>query len=250
MEKVKGLVFRNIPFGESSLILQVFTLELGLQSFLWKGAKKARSKNTSPAQALNPVELVAYPPKTGDLYLVKEIKAHPVYQNIPFHILKTSMVLFLDEVLIKSIRHHQKDPALFDFISNALSWLDISTGALANYHILFLMQLSRYLGFHPSLEHNWEIKEDIRNEKIFFDLKNGIFLDKAPYHNAYIGYPNSLHLLRLWNLNFESGESYRLDRKSRLEILEILIDYYRFHIDGFGIVKSLEVLTQVFDENE
>lgn len=251
LDKVHGLVFRSIPFGDSSLILHVFTEEMGLQSFIIRSARKGKSGRSAYLfHALHPVEIVAYPPKTGELYQVKEIKAIAAYHDLAFNIFKTSLVLFLDEVLIKTIRQHQRDSALYHFIYNSLSLLDLSTGPFGNYHILFLMQLCRYLGFYPSFEIEFGFEPSNEGKYLFFDLKNGAFLNEPPLHPSYMSLPISFHLYNLWTLNFETGKDYCLSRSLRMGILETLMEYYAFHIDGFGTIKSLDVLFQVFDEKD
>jgi len=249
--KLKGIIFRCIPYGDSSVILQVFTDELGLQSYLVQSARKAGSKISPGAlQVLHQVEIIAGHKNTGEIHRVKEIKNYPHYQDIPFNVLKASLILFLDEVLIKSIRQHQKDPALFEFLKNSFLWLDICSLGIKNFHILFLLQLSRYLGFFPSLENAIEPEFDSERSKFYFDMKNGSFTEEAPLHPGYVAMPVSGYIFRLSFLRFEEGESFAMGKNMRMKVLHTLLDFYAFQVEGFGHIKSLDILSQVFDEKD
>jgi len=248
LSRSQGIVFRTIVFGETSVILHVFTEDLGLQSYLIKGARKPKSKiSPSILQALHMVEFVAYHKNSGEIHTVKEIKNYPVFQEIPFHIIKSSMALFLAEVLIKTVRQHQKDPALYQFLMNSILWLDHTEMGLANFHLIFLIKLSRYLGFFPG---SFEILSPEKEIPFYFDLKSGSFTLQKPLHPGFIGKPYSQHLFQLLDLNFETSAQYPLARIERQTLLRAVLDYYAYQVDGMGTIQSLEVLHEVFEEIE
>ncbi len=245
LSKTHGIVFRAIPFGEFSIILHVFTEDFGLQSYLVHKAKKVKS--LIPAGALQPlhlVELIAYHKNSGDLHRVKEIRNTPIYHDSPFNIFKASILLFLNEVLVKSVRQHQKDTTLYTFIVNALLWLDTSQNNPANFHLIFLLKLTRFLGFYPGNELPSENKS--KSKPYYFDLKNGQFLRSPPLHPGYVGIPLAHHFYHFRSLNFEDGDRYAITREDRSKFLASILDFYTFHIEGLGGIKSVEILSQVF----
>lgn len=244
--KTQGIVFRNIHFGESSVILHVFTEDFGLQSYIVHQARKRKTQiSPNVLQALHFVELVAYQKASGDLHKIKEIKNSPHHQEIGFDIVKTSVALFLDEVLIKAVRQNQKDTALYQFLTNSLSWLDSSRDGMANFPILFLAKLTRFLGFYPSKSLIFEKFSSSTN--IYFDLKNGVFLMEAPPHPDYIENPIASKIYTILELNFEQAQEFKLAKEERSIILNVFLKYYALHTDGFHSFQSLSILNQVFE---
>ncbi len=238
LHKTRGIVFKTTDYSESSVIVQVFTEKFGLQAYLINGVKKPRAKiSRNMLQPLHLLEMVVYHKLNGNIQRVAELKNVPILTTIPYDIVKSSLVIFLNEVLYKAVRQESSDENLFNFIFYSIEWLDHQAQGLANFHLLFLVQLSRYLGFHPE-----------RNEAgtfAYFDLKDGLFVQSKPEHNLYLAPPYTQYFNLLIGRNFEDLPAIRLPNEIRRYMLDRMIEYYALHVDGFGSIRSHEVLEEV-----
>ena len=150
LHKTRGIVFKTTDYSESSVVVQIFTEKFGLQSYLVNGVKRPRAKiSRNMLQPLHLVDMVVYHKAAGNIQRISELKNAPVLLTVPYDIIKSSLVMFLNEVLYKAVKQQTPDENIFDFIFNAVEWLDNSTHGLANFHLVFLVQLTRYLGFYP-----------------------------------------------------------------------------------------------------
>ena len=148
--KTRGIVFKTTNYSESSVVVQVFTEKFGLQSYLINGIKKPKSKiKLNSLQPLHLLDMVVYHKSTGGIQRVSELRHQPVFLTIPYDIVKSSIVLFLNEVLYKSLKQHEADEVLFEFLFHAIEILDSVSVGLANFHLYFLLRLTRFLGFYP-----------------------------------------------------------------------------------------------------
>lgn len=237
LHKTRGIVFKTTDYSESSVIVQVFTEKFGLQAYLINGVKKPRAKiSRNMLQPLHLLEMVVYHKPNGNIQRVAELRNVPVLKEIPYDLVKSSLVIFLNEVIYKAIRQQETDETLFNFIFHSIAWLDHQEAGLANFHLLFLVHLSRYLGFHP---------EKNEAETSYFDLKDGLFVSKRPEHNLYLAPPYTQYFNLLIGRNFEDLAEIRLPNDIRRFLLDRLLEYYALHIDGFGQIRSHEVLEEV-----
>jgi DNA repair protein RecO (recombination protein O) len=133
------------------------------------------------------------------------------------------------------VRLQSADESLFDFVFNAIEWLDHQSEGLANFHLLFLTRLTRYLGFHPD-------KAIIAD---YFDMKNGVFSKYKPEGFSYLSPPHTQNFYQLLQCSFENMHQLRFSNDERRYLVQKLLEYYTLHIDGFGHVKSHEVLEEV-----
>lgn len=238
LHKTRGIVFKTTDYSESSVIVQVFTEKFGLQSYLINGVKKPRAKiSRNMLQPLHLLEMVVYHKPNGSLQRVTELKNVPILKTIPYDIVKSSLVIFLNEMVYKAVRQQETDPNLFNFIFYSIEWLDNQEQGLANFHLLFLLQLSRYLGFHPERNEAGSVS--------YFDLKDGLFIAKRPEHNLYLAPPYTQYFNLLISRNYEELPEIKLPNDIRRFLLDRLIEYYALHIEGFGQVHSHEVLEEV-----
>jgi len=238
LHKTRGIVFKTTDYGESSVIVQVFTEKFGLQSYIINGVKKPKAKITrNMLQPLHLLDMVVYHKNTGQVQRISELKAAPVLQSIPYNVIKSSIAIFLNEVLYKAVRQQSADENLFDFIFNSIEWLDHQTERLANFHLLFLVRLTRYLGFYPE-------QVSISGAE-YFDMKNGTFSRYKPEGFYYLSPPHTQNFYSLLQCNFERLGSLHFSNDERRYLLNKLLEYYALHVEGFGNIKSHEVLEEV-----
>jgi DNA repair protein RecO (recombination protein O) len=238
LHKTRGIVFKTTSYSENSVIVQVFTEKFGMQSYMVNGAKKPKAKiSLNMLQSLSLLDMVVYYKNTGNVQRIKELKNSPVLQTIPYDIIKSSIALFLNEVLYKAVKPQGTDESLFDFVFSAIEWLDNQTEGLTNFHLLFLIRLTRYLGFYPD--------RYLAGEADYFDMKNGVFCNYKPDTTLYLSPPHTNNFAGLLQYNFENLSQLKLNNEERRYLIQKLLDYYSLHIESFGNVRSHDILEEV-----
>jgi len=240
LQSTRGIVFQQFKYSESSLIVKIYTEHFGLQSYIVKGVRGKRSK-TKPAlfQPLNLLYLVAYQKEGKSLNHLSEVKIAYPFQSIPVDFTKRTLLFFLSELLYRSIREEIQNQSLFEWLFQALTWLDLTEDNIVNYHLVFMIQLSRFLGFYPK-------RGSTTNAEIF-DLQEGQFLSTLPDHSNYLKNNLAFVLEKIMESSFENSSSLSLKNAERRQLLEKLVAYYRFHLPGFGEMKSMDVLKSILE---
>lgn len=239
LHKTRGIVFQVTDFGESSVVAKIYTELFGLQGFLINAVRKKNAKvRQNMLQPLSLVDLVVYHKERKGLHRVAEVKSNPVLQHIPFHMVKSSIALFLDEVLCKSIREEEPNQQLFEFLFHSIQLLDVQSPVNNDFHLCFLLQLTRYLGFYPA--------DNFSGDEPYFNLREGIFQADIPTHMNYMDKKLSEIFSSLLHsaLNFSASVSVPVFQKRQLA--EKILEYYRLHLAGFTEIKSLKVLEEVW----
>ncbi|MDQ7948894.1 MAG: DNA repair protein RecO [Pedobacter sp.] len=238
LHKIRGVVLKTTLYSESSVVVQVFTDKFGIQSYLINGVKKPKAKiPMNILQPLHLLEMVVYHKLNTQIQRVTEARPSPVFKSIPYQVIKNTMVQFLNEVLYKSIRQQHTDENLFDFIYNAISWFDETAEPGINFHLAFLLKLSRFLGFAPHVQ--------TRNDQQFFDLQEGDFTSIQPVHLNFIDQKHASYFLQLFATPFEKINEIKLDNATRRFLLDKILVYYALHTASFGQIKSHQVLEDV-----
>lgn len=237
LTKNKCIVLSKLKYGESDLIVKCFTKERGLVSYILKGALKSK-KSSSKVVYFQPltqlvVEEKFYPKRT--LHHFKEVKPYYIYKSLHSNIFKSAIVLFLSEILPNTINEEEKNEGLYTFIETSLQYLDTEEN-YANFHLLFLLKLTRYLGIQPEQE---------IQKSTFFNLQSGVF-ENVDYGRYSISGDNLYLLKRLLGINFDELEAVKINSEQRQSFLNMLLFYFELHLEGFKKPKSLKVLNEVF----
>lgn len=233
----RGIVLQQIRYSESSVIVKVLTEQFGLKSYIIKGVHKKRaSVKSSLLQHLNLIELVCDNKNYGGLQHPKEIRLEYPYHTLPADILKSSMGLFINEMLLHAIRHEEPDPALFQFLRNALIRLDSLEKPAPDFHLWLCIRLTQHLGFQPQ-----ETTEDPR----YFNLREGLFCPQEGPEGECMDAACTKGFHTLLNCSPEALEQFTLPYALRLQLLQHLINYYRWHIPDFGEILSHRILSEV-----
>lgn len=233
--KTQAIVLSAIKFQEKSLIVKCFTQSDGLKSYFIPNAFSSKKSNQKIAyfQSLNILEIEASHKNKGTLEHFKEVKLAYTYYSIPTDIVKSSMVLFLSEVLHNSIFEEEKNEDLFAYLATSLMWLD-THDAISNFHLIFLLQLTKFLGFYPQLQ---------ETEAVYFEMIDGVF---SPLQGTSCLNEHETQLLKkLISLRFEDTQK-NFHKEERQALLKIILEYYSIHLQGFKKPNSLEVLKEIF----
>ncbi len=238
--KSKGIVLRTVKYSETSLILDILTRELGLKTYIISGVRKKNAKVTlGMLQPMNILDLVIYNKDNAKINRIKEVQMNYVFKSLPFDIHKSSIALFIIEIINKSIREKESNVEFYDFCENSLIFLDQTNKNISNFHLIFLVKMSGFLGFNPTSNYSLS--------NVYFDLREGKFTNSIPYHIDYLNERNSKNLLELLDIDLERPEDIAFSRVDKQNLLESLILYYKIHLVDFGKIKTLEVFKKVFD---
>ncbi len=241
IHSTKGIVLNHIKYKETSIIVTVYTQLFGRQSYLVNQVRSKRNKgNTVLLQPMTLLDMQVYHRPKSDIQRIKDFKiAHPLC-SIPFEQSKRAMAFFLTELMSKVLREEEQNNDLFNFIYHGIEVFDTSSVGTSNFHLFFLFQLSRFLGFGP---------DKPTAGQNYFDLMNGHFTDNEPSHGFYISEPLIDKWIQLYTLQATHLNDIRLNGTERFALLEAILDYYRLHIDTLGELKSLPIVHQLFHDN-
>ena len=236
--KTSGIIIHTTKFSETSLIVKIITPDFGVKSYIVKGGRNKKSKlKATIFQPLALVDLVVSNSDKAKLQRISEINILYPYTDIPYNILKSSIALFLNEILYKAIKEQHSDENLFEFIKNSLQLLDLKQDNCSNFHVFFMISLSRYLGFFP--------EGQCSNIMPVFDLQEGRFVNHIPHHSNYLTVILSSLFYELINADYNSIHQLKIDKNQRRQLLQAIIKFYQLHITSFGEIKSVEILEQV-----
>ncbi|CAN5409871.1 DNA repair protein RecO [soil metagenome] len=233
----RAIVISAIKYAEADLIVKCYTQKSGLKTYMLRGILKSRKGKfkTSLFQPLTQLELVGRHKDKGTMEYLQDAKILFHYSSLHTNVVKSTLVLFLSEILRSSIREEEQNEELYFYLENALTWLD-THDSIANFHLLFMLNLTRYLGFYPDV---------VKTNSSSFNMLDGVFqeINTNPYC---IEGPNLKYLKMLIGMDFDDLESVQLTKSGRSGFLNMMLSYYQLHIDSFKKPKSLSVLTEIF----
>lgn len=233
-----GIVFHTFPYSDNRVIAKIYTRDFGLLSFIVSVSRTKSGKIKSPLlQPLTQVELRIEKKEKSHLHSVRDISLAAPYTHLHSDIVKTTLALFVAEVLYKSVREEERNDALFTYLSNALMALDVAHDGVANFHLVFMLQLTRFLGFYP--------QENTNGPESLFDLTNGVFVASLPEHFSFLDPVESRLLEQILKSDFEHMHELQLNAEKRRIALNAIIRYYEAHVPGMQKIVSHEVLMNV-----
>ncbi len=240
LQKTQGIVLHSLKYKDTSIIVDIYTEVSGRASFLVPVSRSRKAAVKSVLfQPLSLVELEAdFRPNTT-IYKVKEAKSLYPFTSIPYDPYKSAIALFLSEFLYRALREEAENRPLFAYLQHSIVWLDECGSGFANFHLVFLMRLSRFLGC-------------IRIWKIITAVTISICKTLALLRYAAVAF--RLHRAGrgvtpdgLMRMNYETMHLFAMSRTERARCLAIMNEYYRLHLPDFPVLKSLEVLKELFD---
>ena len=242
LHKTKGIVLRAVKYGETSLIVTIFTELFGLQSYLVNGVRTSSKKGSGKAnlfQATAILDMVVYNNELKHLNRIKEFKWSYLYQHIFSDVPKNAVALFMIELLTKCLKQPEANPELFEFCEDAFIHLDESSGSvMANFPLFFALHLPVFFGFR--------ISDEYSDKNSIVDLQEGMFVPGRPDHFHFLeGKQAEVTSELLKMMQPEELEQLKLNHDFRRQLLFAYETYYALHIQDFGTMKTLPVLREV-----
>lgn len=233
-----AVVLHALRYREDAIIVDIYTRRYGTLPFLVKVPRGRRP--SVHTQLLRPLNILSisfdYRPRLS-LQRLSEVRVAVPYQSLPYDPLKETVALFLSEFLHHALRHESANEALMEWLCASLQWLDLTDGSVANFHLVFLLHLSRHLGFAPQVE-DYEPGS-------YFDLAEGSFIPDPSLRSAVVSPQEAAMLPILMRVSFPTMHLLQITQADRNRILEVMLYYYRLHVAEFPVLKSTEILHEV-----
>ena len=233
----KAIVISKLKYSDNDLIVKCYTERFGIQSYLLRGILKIKKGKLKTAyfQLLSQLELIVNYRETRSLQSISEVKPFAFYQSNYSNVAKSAIVMFLADILSGVLREEEKNELLFTYLETTLLWLDVND-EFSNFHLLFLLNLSKYLGFYPDLNNS---------DYNLFNLEDGKFQSKKT--NIYcISDDILMQFKQLLGINFDALNTVKINSGQRQEFLNMILLYFELHLGSLKKPKSLQVLNQVF----
>ena len=233
-----AIVLRSRNYSDTSVILRCYSKQFGVVSIIARGVKKKKKNHVMGLfQPLSMVEIVSYSKKLdAELKSLKEIKSNFFYNSLHSDPIKLGVTMFLAEMLESTLQEEEPNELLFNFLETSFHYLD-EIDDYANFHISFLIELTKHLGFFPRIDDN---------SKMYFDLEFGVFYDfdkNTPYLFSGEIIEN---LKKFLGTKFVKSSDVALSKQQRNNLLKLLMQYYSLHVSSFRVPKSLEVLKTLY----
>jgi len=225
IRKTRGIVLHTTRYGESSLVVHCYTEQYGRQSYMVKGVRKSKKDNRSNLfQPLFILDFEVYHKDSREIQLVKEVCRAMPLNSLPFDMIKSAQAIFMAELIYRVVREEESNPMLAHFLLSSIQFLDALEEASPDFHILFMFQLSRHLGFYP--QNNFD------EGHIFFDLSSGQFIPHCKDPELHLDEEVS----RLWHqyliIEYQTVKESDFNGRQRKLILDQLVRFYKSHVAG------------------
>ena len=232
-----GIVLSSLRYSDSSVIARIYTKEKGLRSFMVRTGKgKNALSKLSLLQPLTLVEISFSNDERKNLHTLRNIERESALLSIPFNPVKTCIALFVSEIIGRSIGEEETNTELFKFLHSSILLLDDHQASPANFHLKFMIEFSRFLGFYPQPQEAGER---------YFDLAEGEFTRSEPIHPHAIEEPLTTIFNKLLVVGMSSFDAVKMSNEQRRTLVQKLIDFFRFHLDGMKEITSHKVLEEV-----
>lgn len=237
--KTRAIVLHSFKLGESKMIIDLLTETNGRLSCITHISGSPRTKIKKQFfQPLTILEMVLDVRRNNTLHTIKEARIGTPFFSIPFDAYKLSIALFTAEFLSRATRNEQPDTLLYKYVESSVLWLDSVSRGFSNFHLVFMMRLTKFAGFFPNLEDY--------SPGNCFDMLNGCFTPSPPPHHDFLAPAEAAKIRILMRMNYDTMHLYAMSRTERNRCVEVILDFYRLHVPDFKEIKSLDVLKELF----
>ena len=239
LTKTKAIVLSSMKYGDKKVFVDLFTQDFGRITIANSVAAKSKKRGANNLfQPLNILEIeFDYNPRK-EIQTVSEARIDYPCSSIPFDPFKISISLFIAEFLKYALQNEQKNELLFNYVEQSIQWLDNTKSGFANFHIVFMIKLSHFVGFYPNAEEY--------RPGCMFDLKDGSFTSIIPTHKQVIRPQEAAIIPLLLRLNYATMHLLKLSRTARNQCTDSILEYYKLHVPGFPDLKSFSVMKELF----
>ena len=239
LTKTQAIVLHAIKYGETRLIVDMFTKVFGRQAFIVSIPKTPKGKVKKQFfQPLTILEIETDIRPRQQLQKLHDVRLAAPFASIPFEPDKLAISLFVAEFLYYALRSEQRNELLYEYLENSIVWLDGQQSSFANFHLVFLLRLTRFLGFYPNLD-------DYKNGD-YFDLRESVFMPVPPVHRDFLHPEEAQKVQLMMRMDFPTMHLFRMSHQERNRLLEVSLKYYRLHLPDFPEMKSIEVLQALY----
>lgn len=237
-EKSQGFVLQSLRYGDTSLIVKIYTLDNGLQTFMVKGVRGKASLNR--AAFFQPMTFLSFVqksnPRSKGMGYVSDVEVSYPYQSVPLVMNKSAILMYVAELLSHSLTQQERNEPLYSFVYQSMIWLDLVESGYANFPLYFTLEMSRFLGFYPQANYQ---------EHALFDMMEGQFVAATPLHPYYFNESDSAILAQLLNRGIDELSSIKLSGLQRNSLIDGVITFMRLHAPLLKGLQSHEVLKEV-----
>lgn len=242
LAKTDAIVLKTIKYSDSKFIVKIYTRDFGIKTFFVPVSRSSKSKlKQALLQNLTQLKIECESRENKQFASLKEITCNYHYLDLTLNVFKSSIASFLNEVILNCIKEEEKNETIFDFITFSFQWLDHAEENYTNFHLYFLIELSRHLGFYPQNNYSASLN--------YFDLQNGSFCNLAPSHANYLIGENARLISDLLMLDVKNLRLFNITKQERELILNDLIQFYKLHVSNFKDLKTVSVLKEVLAAN-
>ena len=236
----KGIVLRCVKYDDKSFVAHLFTVSSGHVSFMVNGSRGKRSGTS--ARLFQPLTFLSFQwdakPKAS-LQRMKEARLLFVQQSVPLDPIKRSVAMLLSEFMVYTLRDEASNPDLYLYIEHSFQWFDVAEDGYANFHLVFLLRLTKFLGFFP--------ERPMYISGGYFDLQTASYTQFRPPHNDYLEPREAQLIPTLLRMRYENMHLFHFSGAERNHFLSVINNFYRIHIPNFPELKSLAVLRDFYD---
>ncbi|MFV0237983.1 MAG: DNA repair protein RecO [Flavobacteriales bacterium] len=235
-QHTQGIVLNQLKYSESALIVKIYTLHFGIQSYIVKGVRKKCKKNYATLfQPLSYIDFTSFSYKRNDLKIFKEGRNLHFFKSLHSHPIKITLSFFLSDILLSTLKEETSNTALFHFINQSLQILDEEEHHYANFHLWFMLHLTKFLGFYPNTD----------SDSNYFNLMEGCFTYTNSMHTC--SKEDSILIKKFLKLTINQSLDLKINKLKRQNILDILIKYYNLHNYTISNLRSLKIIQEVFE---
>lgn len=239
LTKTKAIVLHSLKYGDKKVFVDMYSEEYGKITFSCSTGSRTKGKGkTNYFQPFNIVEVEFDKKPKAEIHTLKDIRIVYPAKSIPFDPYKLSISIFLAEFVRYALINEQQNTPLYNYIENSIQWLDNSERNFANFHIIFMVKLSQFIGFFPNLDDFYPGS--------WFDLRDGSFTPLIPKHKEVILPADATLIPILARLSYGTMHLLRLSHKERNQCTEKILAYYRLHLPDFPELKSFAVMQELF----
>lgn len=240
LQKARAIALHSVRYGDNSIVAYLYSYEFGRLTLMVNGAygKGRRAGKAVFFQPLSLIDIVFYAGKNQGMGRLKEVSSPFVSVSISSSPAKSAIALFMGEVIYRTVREEEGNHPLYTFLELSIKSLDAMDSGVANFHLIFLSHLSKYLGFYPH--------GVFSDQTPYFDFRSGIFVEHEPKHAFFFSSADSKTLYDTLILDYDNASQLSLNGTQRSSFLNLMLSYYQYHTDSSTTFHSLSVLQQVF----